>query len=224
MPRSHPLSDLVQSIHLAHPSPQGLSRFILSTFPSPTIGEPILVLYGSNDKGELHAWSSRPGKCKVCGGVATWRSAVTQTALEDSCQLDGQWEDAAEAIKAGLIHLNFDQSGDVFDEEGAGDIQVGRTPRSRGSRVARRHHHLTVQLQLHPDGKPAIHIDLHPDESGSYQSLFEAALHVSAQAGQYISWDLSASYSSQLLSRPTSSGGDACMYTIVALMNDARPQ
>jgi hypothetical protein len=55
----------VQSIHLAHPSPQGLSRFILSTFPSPSIGEPVLVLYGSNGKGELHVWSSTPGEHEV---------------------------------------------------------------------------------------------------------------------------------------------------------------
>jgi hypothetical protein len=39
---------------------------------------------------------------------------------------------------------------------------------------------LTVQLQLHPQGAKAISIDLHPDESGSFQSLFEAALSVSA--------------------------------------------
>jgi hypothetical protein len=77
MPRPHPLSDLVQSVHLAHPSPQGLSRFILSTFPSPTIGEPVLVLYGSNEKGELHAWSSKPGRHKVSRPWQQRRAAST---------------------------------------------------------------------------------------------------------------------------------------------------
>jgi len=64
-PGRHPLSDVVQSIHLEHPSPQGLSRFIVSTFPSPAVGEPIIVLYGSGRRGELYVWSSKPGKHKV---------------------------------------------------------------------------------------------------------------------------------------------------------------
>jgi len=83
MPK-HPFSDVVQSIHLEHPSPEGLTRFIVSTFPSPAVGEPIVVLYGSGERGELVIWSSKPGKHKV-GAMATYRSLESLPVCRMKC-------------------------------------------------------------------------------------------------------------------------------------------
>lgn len=80
-----PLGNLVQSIHLTHASPQGLDKFILSTFPAKA-GEGSLTLYGSNDEGEVGVWEGSLTDAKVskAGPVLFYNIVIAQTSVLNS--------------------------------------------------------------------------------------------------------------------------------------------
>lgn len=123
-----PLSRLVQSIHLATPSPAGLDRFILSTHSEGSRGKLQIVLYGADEAGEqLCAWKSTYGIRDVCT-----RDALPPRHPKLNFQLAGREAEAAEAIRGGFLHLEFpdsdDETTDTEEIEAslAGGVQDGR--------------------------------------------------------------------------------------------------